>query len=454
MERRHLPPTFGLHLGARPIGASALLLLLLLAPFGSLRAEDEVPGTDAEKRAFVAKCLQELRSSSFTVRETARQGLEEYGAAARDLLEAARDDADPEVGRTVRMLLARMGGEERVIALPFDDLSGMGRVTLEATGSPRVLLQELASLCGARFEWPEGHPETEISLAVRNAPYFQALDQTLAAAGLQAPQGFDASGRMALAAVEDGGAPPPLPWGAAGPMRVRVAEVTSVRTLRPPGGRRWMLALEIDWMPGVQLHQYKNPVVVTATDGEGRAYRAGAGMRASTTYGLGTTSRTARIQLHLEPEEAQEDGAATPSRLKELVFTLPVTLRHERRSVRFDGLGDLTLPATRRRGEDEYVTLTALGRPETERGFWAFDLSTRLFTDGAQVSVLVLVEGADGRIRHASAGSRFPSADGTVTLSARAYGRQDEVPVRLEVVWYGRQEAGEVRFTLQDVPLR
>lgn len=109
MERRHLP--------AGRSGGPALFLLLLgllaFLPCGSLRADDEAPRTPEEKRAFVAKCLRELRSSAFDVREAARQGLEDHGADAPDLLEAARDDADPEVRRTVRMLLARMGGRSR-----------------------------------------------------------------------------------------------------------------------------------------------------------------------------------------------------------------------------------------------------------------------------------------------------------------------------------------------------
>ncbi len=340
-----------------------------------------------------------------------------------------------------------------MVALPFDDLSGMGRVTLEAEGSTRALLDELGALYGATFGWPLGHPETPISLAVRDAPYFTVLDRLLREAGLAAKQGFDAAGRMELVPAPEGPSPP---WSAAGPMRAQVVEVTSVRGLVPPGGLRWVLALTIDWMPGVQLHQYKNPVIVKALDAEGRAYRAGAAMRASTIYGLGSTSRSARLQLHLEPEEASDETTTPPppSRLTELVFTLPVTLRHDRRSIRFENPLDLTVPATLRRGANEHVTLTGVGRPEAPRGFWAFDLATRLFTDDARLSVLVLVEGPDGRIRHASAGSRFPSADGTVALSARAYGQADEEPRALEVVWYGRQEAGEVRFTLKDVPLR
>ena len=59
------------------------------------------------------------------------KGLERYGREAKDLLEARKDDPDPEIRRTVRMLLDRLGGASPVVVPELGDLTTLGRVTLD-----------------------------------------------------------------------------------------------------------------------------------------------------------------------------------------------------------------------------------------------------------------------------------------------------------------------------------
>lgn len=424
-----------------------LLALLLLPP--ALAGEDAP--TEEQVRARVETWLEDLRSPEFAVREAARKGLEELGPRAPDLLEAHRDDDDPEVRRTVRLLLEKMGHPEPQPEAPQGDVEALGIVSLDARGTVPFLLRTLGEGQGVAFDLPDDVGEDFVEVKLADVPFYAALEKIAEAAGLSARGPFDAGGRLRLDRPE-GGAPPVT--AAAGPMRVTVVEVTSVRTLTPSGGRRYEVALDLDWLPSVQLVTRGMPRDIVARDASGGTYQPGSAMRQNMTWGVSSGARTTRVQIHLDPEEG-----ATGESLSELSFTLPVRILRDRREVRFEPLADLALPATREVVRDQpaapdRVTLRALERPGGDTGPWLADVLARLASPVAQDSLAVVLVTADGSGQPAAGGTRFPGADGTVGLRARAYGRWEEPPVAAVVSFFDQQEDGELHFRLHGIPLR
>lgn len=433
-------------LGAVWLGA-VLLLLLVASPLGAGEAVGE------SLRERVAAWIADLRAEDYATREAARKALESQGHVAPDLLEAHRDDPDPEVRRTIRLLLGRMGRTPTAEAPPARDLRGVGVVRLAGQGTLEALFAALADAHGAHIALPEDlDGSTVLSIQpVEGQPFFEVLRSLGRRAGLVPAGGFDRSGRIEMLRGEAA----PRPWAAAGPMQVRVAEVSRTRVLPPDGSRRFVVGLDLEWSPAVQLVSWATPEKVEATDPDGRAFDVGAAMRSRTTHGVSTNATSARVQIHLEPtsEEVQP-------RLEVLAFELPLRIRHQRRALRFSTDGEL--PRTLRLDEamdphetaTERIVLEALERPEAERGPWTVRLTAHLQGTIAQRSLDVRLERSDGTLQPAYAGSRFPSADGRLELTARAYGMGDEAPVAVRVRWFAAEERGTLSFRLTEVELR
>ena len=366
------------------------------------------------------------------------------------MLEERRDDQDAEVRRTVRLLLERMGREEPEEAAPPGDLEALGRVTLTAKGTLPFLLDTLSAGHGASFVLPEDVGADWFEIHLEDVPFFEALEAVARAGGLSARAPFDVAGRLTLTRADPSDL---VPNAAAGPLRVRLAQVTSIRTLGATGGRRYVVGLDLDWVPSVQLTQRRSPRDLVAVDARGRGFKPGSSAR-DTTWGFSPSARTVRIDLDLEPDDPE-----AIEHLEELSFALPVRLQHGRRDVVFEGLADLTLPATREvarasgAGVDR-VTLHAVERPDGEGGPLVVDVRTQLEGETAASSVNIVLQYGDGTAQPASTGSRFPSADGTLGLRARAWGRREEGPVAVRVTWFTVEEEGQVAFSLSGIPLR
>ncbi len=424
--------------------------MLLLVPLASLLGAGESAGESPRER--VAAWIADLRAEAYATREAARKALEAQGHLAPDLLQAHRDDPDPEVRRTVRLLLERMGRAVTAEAPPARDLQGVGVVRLAGQGTLRALFAALADAQGAQIGLPEGIDD-EAELTVESAetqPFFAALRSLGQRAGLVPAGAFDRSGRLEMIRGEA----EPRPWAAAGAMQVRVAEVTRTRVLPPRGSQRFAVGLDLEWSPAVQLVSWTTPEEIEASDPDGRPFLAGAAMRSRTTHGVSSNATRARLQIHLEP--ASED---VRSELAVLAFELPLRIRHQPRELRFSADGELprTASVEEALGADEAngerIVLEALEPPEAERGPWTVRLTAHLRGAIAQRSLDVRLERADGTLQPAYAGSRFPSADGRLELTARAYGMGVEAPVALRVRWFAAEERGVLSFRLTDVPL-
>lgn len=429
------------------------LALLLAGPPGALGAgpPSEAPAPPPEQPAALAEqvrgWVRDLASERYEVRERAREALEAQGTRAPEVLREHADAADPEVRRTVRALLARLGTVAEAVPAVAQDLSGMGLVDLRADGLPlRRVLRELGAALGGSLTAPEDALDRPVTLALAAQPAFEAVERLAEAAGLDAAGPFDGSSTLALGASP--GALGVSPRGCAGPLRVRATRVESSRPLGVEGAVTHGLLLELQLAPAVQLVTYRPPRVLRAEDAAGRRWRAVPGADASTTYGVGGDTRRVEARVTLERAEPEAE-----ERLARLDLQLELRLRHDLQQVLFEALDGL--PRPQERGGSE-VVLESLGPAEGRKDAWAVEVSCRLDSEVARASVDVWVEWADGGRRRMQAlgGRSSSSADGRLRLVGRVHGGGEAPPRAVRVTWYAREVQGELPVSLLDVPLR
>jgi hypothetical protein len=431
--------------------------LLLAAPLLPAGAEDEpeAPLSGEALREQVRRWIADLRSDEFTVREAAREGLKSHGSRARDLLEAAQDDEDPEVRRTVRALLGDTHGKPIRSATKARDrkIDRMGLVTLALKDAPLAdALAKLGGQIGARFELPDDAKPRRVSLELRETPCFVALRALLEAGGLRMPRTFDATGTATLDLAD--GEPVP-PWAAVGPVLVEVVEVTATRALDAVKPRRYALKLRVQWAPAFHVSQYEMPRVEIARDERGVVLKA-TGSSRSVRYGVGQYTRSATVQVHLEPT-----GTEVPETLAILDVVLPIaSLQHGQAKVAVQDTARLPVclgPDGKEAepGTNEAVRFHSLEKSDDGRSQWVADISATLLDTVAQRTVQVFGTSAEERLdRLQIYGGRSRSADGTVRLTARNWRSGAEKPEGLVVTWFRREDTGDLKFRLKDIPLR
>lgn len=414
-----------------------LVVLLLFLVAGPARGEEDV-------RADVARWIEDLRSDDFTTREAAREQLQAKGLQAADLLEAAQDDEDAEVRRTVRAILAR--APKRVTPkaeqVPPGDFRSLGTISLVAEGRPLAeVLESLGRPVWAQLRVPERFAKAPVDVTLEDVPFFAALDRVLAPHDLIAPRAFDTLGAIPIEARLADVAP--APWAASGPTRITVTEVSASRALGTNATRKYALTLELAWAPSVQVSQVQTPKLEVARDPDGKPYQATPAMNRIVNYGVSTSRRSHTFTLHVMP--AAED--VTPA-LGVLELLLTLTLRFDPIRVDFDATE--TLPQSK-----DGVTLHGIEAAEGGRGQYVVDFSAKLPDDVADRSLTAHVIEPDGRLSTLSVyGGRSRAADGTVRIRARAWRGNRGAPQRIRIAWHRREDRGTLRYRLTDVPLR
>jgi len=434
-----------------------LVLLALICPH-AVQAEDEPPpGAPAgDVRERVQGWLRDLTSDAFKVREAARTGLQREGLRARDLLEAAAQAEDPEVRRTVAAILARAPGVSRTPAADVrpGDFDTLGRVSLDLEDVPlEQALALLGARLGAHFELPEGAGTKKISVTLGEVPCFRALGALLKAGGLRMPAPFDAHGNGKLvAAAEDD---PVVPSAVAGPVRVRVEEVSATRSFGASSAPRYVVKVRLDWAPFVQVTQYQTARVDAARDPDGKPYRPSPVMSRTVHRGVGARTRSATLDIHLIPGQ---EGCKPE--LGVLEVTLPLTLRYDLAQVVLDDTARIPVALDvsgklAGRGQDESVTFLSLLPSEQGEGQWIAEYAAVLKEETPQRTIQSFVREDDGRLTQLYvAGGRSRGADGTMRITARAYRGNKGKPKAIVVTWHRREEMGDLRFRLEGIPLR
>ncbi len=439
-----------------------LVLALLLLAVVPAWAGDPPPlpkgakGAEEELRAQVAAWLAELRSESFRVREAARRNLLARGLQARDLLEAAKDDPDPEVRRTVRAVLARAPARPTKAAAQVQpgDFRGIGRLTVKAQDERLAdVVKRIDEAIGAQLELPEAQLEKPVTLSLTDAPCYDVIAALARATSTRPQQPFDRSGRMQLLATD--GKIEPAPRAAAGPMQITVLEVAATRSFGVSTVPRYALKLRLEWAPFVQVQQYERPTIEVARDKDGKRFRATPAMSRGATYGVGSSTKHHTTTVHIEPAEA-----GCKEHLGALEVRVPMRLRYDLATVT---LADIAAVPTclgadgksAKPGTNESVQIHSIAEAEGGRGQWVVDFTATLVDESAQKTLQAYLIEADGTLRRVSVyGGRSIGADGTVRITARAYRGTTGKPKGLQVTWFRRQEQGSLRFRLEDIPLR
>ncbi len=415
--------------------ALALILTVLLG--SPALAEDTV-------REKVVAWIEELRSDDFQTREAAREQLKREGLKARDLLEAARDHEDPEVRRTIRAILSRAPKPVTPAAAQVapGDFRSLGTITLSATTQPLgEVLTKLGAPVWARLVPPEAFKLRPVDLKVTDMPFYAALDTVLAQHKLVVTDPFNNLGVAAVKLREPEVVP--APSAAAGPMRVRVTEVSASRALGTKSPNKYALSLELAWAPFVQVAQMEAPRIEVVRDPDGKAFQPTAAMNRRVTYGVSTSRKHHKFTVSVMPGE---DGCKPTIGVLELSLTM--NLRYDPARVSFDA----TKPLPQTQGE---VTLHGIEAVEGGRGQYVVDFSAKLPDEAVARSLQAFVVEADGALSTLGVyGGRSKSGDGTVRIRARAYRGSRGAPGAIRVVWHRREERGTLRFRLTDIPLR
>jgi len=430
------------------------VILCLLAALPAHAEDEPAPEAPAGVVAEVTAWVKELRSEDFEVREAARRNLLARGLEAREVLEAAQDDPDPEVRRTVRAVLARAPATNPVDRVRPGDFRGIGRLTVQVKDRPlSEVVERLDEALCAHIEPPEAWLARPVTIDLVDTPCYDILAAIEALTSTRAQQPFDSAGRMLLVAHD--GKVDAAPRAATGPMQLTVLEVAATRSFGVEAPPRYALKLQLEWAPFVQVQQYERPSIEVARDPTGKRFQPSAAMQGTASYGIGTSTKHHTTTVYLEPADTD-----CQERLGALELRVPMRLRYDVATVVFDDLDRLPVcrgpdGKPREPGTDESVQLHGVEQADAGRGPWVVDFTATLLAPGAQQTLEAFLVDADGALQRVGVyGGRSIAADGTMRITGRAYRGATGRPKGLRVGWFRREEEGTLRFRLEDVPLR
>ncbi len=377
-----------------------------------------------------------------------------HGGRARDLLEAAADDPDPEVRGAVRVVLERLDPKPVAVgpAGPLIDLSAIGLVTLEARGPIWGVFRRLGQVQEGLYALPPAAREKEAEVHVEGEPIFRVVDLIAAGVGLDGSAPYDPGGTLTLREPREG--QEPVPTVSLGPLRGRIVRVTTVRTLGGTTPRTHSLALQLQWAPAIQVVSLEGPRVESAEDEKGNAFRSPPGGPVS--YGLSPASTSIELTVGLQPAPA---AAPTGERLAHVDLVAPMRVRTGRASVDFRRGKEesQTIPVTAAQtggktgGE---VVLRRMESPEAPGGTWLVEVRATLDAEAARESVRASLLAGDGSVGALGLTTRSVSADGTVELVGRGRLASGTSPTGVRVSWFTQEGRAEPRLRFEDVPLR
>lgn len=283
-----------------------LAMLWMLLPLVRPAHAQEAP------RVRVARLIKDLGDGDFSTRRSAHDELSKLGPQSREQLQAAMNDADPEVRLRASRLL-----EE----LKLSELWAPGRVRIKLVDEPASkILQKLAEQTGNHVHIgdPYGNfSEKKVDVDYADCSYFQAIDDICRKTNNRIRPHYDIH---TPGIVVSAGSPGQFPRAYAGPVR---AQITSVRRVfieelsyeekRSELTHSFHVNLQFNWEDRFRIVGYATqPELVEAvTDNQAivsSAQASGHGWNATT---RGLRQVTASIKLNPVPVTAQSFATFT-----------------------------------------------------------------------------------------------------------------------------------------------
>jgi hypothetical protein len=283
-----------------------LLAWSLCAAIG-LALASQLAAAPPEEGIRVARLVKQLGSDSYASRTEATTALEKLGPAARQQLESAAQDPEPEVRLRAKELLSR---------LKIVELWAATEMACPAEAAPASKrLAELAAATGNRVllgdQYGSFH-EQPVTLAAGNRPFWEVVDEVCRTSGNRARPHFDLR-EPGLVVVA--GEPGKHPVALAGPIR---AQITSARrafneelnyeTLGSEVNHSFQIGLQVMWEDRFRLVAYRaQPELVAAiTPGGDKLPVTVSSGGTWNVAGPATRQVTTTLRLHPPPTSASE----------------------------------------------------------------------------------------------------------------------------------------------------
>lgn len=222
----------------------------------------------------VTELVRELNSPQASRREQAEQRLLELGPPVLPLLPAV-------TGQTPAEVRTRLDRIHRTLTkAEIEAATQPSRVTLEGPMPLRRALEAIASQTGnrlvdyrPRFQQEASDPVVEVSL--RQAPFWEALDQVLDAAELTLYPYPEERGALAYVARPPEALRRKKLGGTSGLFRFEPVRLVAQRDLRQPALQGLRLVVDVLWEPRVRLIALEVPLAeLQAEDENGRSLAA------------------------------------------------------------------------------------------------------------------------------------------------------------------------------------
>lgn len=236
--------------------AAVLIAIVLCGSFALGQNSSTTGDGDAaqvaanEKAVEVRRLVRQLEDPKREKRDAAEQALSKLGSSVLAML--------PEINaRTSGELKTRLTRiREQLEKSRVEDAAQATRVTLQGTMNLSDALDKIKEQTGNtivdyRATFNQDSPDTEVTVDIVDAPFWDALDQLLDEANLDIYTFVGESKQLAVVGTQDGMLPRHERGVYSGLFRIEPTTVTSERNLRNPQGDMLRMNVEMVWEPRV-----------------------------------------------------------------------------------------------------------------------------------------------------------------------------------------------------------
>lgn len=223
------------------------LLFFSSASWVFAQGEDKPAAVD---KAEVRQLVRQLEDSKREKRDAAEQALSEMGPGVLSLL----PEVNARTGGELKTRLTRI--REQLEKNRVEQSATETRVTLQGTMTLSEALDAIAEQTGNVIEdyratLNQESPNTEVTVDIKDAPFWSALDQLLDEAGLDIYTFVGESKKLAIISAAEGSLDRHGRGSYQGLFRIEPTNIAAERDLRNPNADQLRMNLELVWEPRV-----------------------------------------------------------------------------------------------------------------------------------------------------------------------------------------------------------